>query len=84
MYQVHRTDSYTDLSVDVTVGLLSGVKETHGTMWMLACTGDGVEGIGLHVEDILVFLVLSIIISWACRILAHEQNQYNYVYKIPG
>ena len=43
-----------------------------------------VEGIGLHVEDILVSLVLSIIISWTFRILAHEENQYSYVYKILG
>ena len=42
-----------------------------------------VEGIGLHAEDILVSLVLSkIIISWTFRILAHEENQYSYVYKI--
>ena len=39
------------------------------------------EGIGLHVEDILVSLVLSIIISWTFRILAHEENQYSFVYK---
>ena len=43
-----------------------------------------VEGIGLHVEEILVSLVLSIIISWTFRILVHEENQYNYVYKILG
>ena len=43
-----------------------------------------VEGIGLHVEDILVSLVLSIIISWTFRILAHEDNQYSYVNKILG
>ena len=43
-----------------------------------------VEGIGLHIEDILVFLVLSIIISWTFRILAHEENQYSDVYKILG
>ena len=43
-----------------------------------------VEGIGLHVEDILVSLVLSINISWTFRILAHEDNQYSYVYKILG
>ena len=43
-----------------------------------------VEGIGLHLEDILVSLVLSIIISWTFRILAHEENQYSYVYKILG
>ena len=41
-----------------------------------------VEGISLHVEDILVSLVLSIIISWPVKILAHEGNQYSYVYKI--
>ena len=43
-----------------------------------------VEGIGLHVEDILVSLVLSIIISWTFGILTHEENQYSYVYKILG
>ena len=43
-----------------------------------------VEGIGLHVEDILVSLVLSIIIFWTFRILAREENQYSYVYKILG
>ena len=43
-----------------------------------------VEGIDLHVEDILVSLVLSIIISWTFRILAHEKKQYSYVYKILG
>ena len=33
---------------------------------------------GIHVEDIfeLVSLVLSLIISWTLRILAHEENQY--------
>ena len=41
-----------------------------------------VEGIGLHVEDIFVSLVLSIILSWTFRTLAHEQNQDSYVYKI--
>ena len=40
-----------------------------------------VEGIGLHVEDILVSLVIPIIIYWTFRILAHEENQYSYVYK---
>ena len=47
-----------------------------------------VEEIGLDVEDILVSLALSIIISWIFRIifriLAHEENQYSYVYKIFG
>ena len=33
-----------------------------------------VEGIGLHVEDILVSLVFSIIISWPFRILVHEEK----------
>ena len=41
-----------------------------------------VERIGIHVEDILVSLVLSIIISWTFRILAHEDNQYSFVDKI--
>ena len=33
---------------------------------------------GIHVEDIfeLVSLVLSLIISWTFRILAHEEDQY--------
>ena len=43
-----------------------------------------VEGIGLHVEDILFSLVLSIIISWTFRILVQEENQYSYVYKVLG
>ena len=43
-----------------------------------------VEGIGLHVEDIPVSLVLSIIISWTFRTMAHEENQYSYIYKIIG
>ena len=43
-----------------------------------------VEGIGLHVEYILVSWVLSIIISWTFRILTHGANQYSYVYKILG
>ena len=34
-----------------------------------------VEGIGLHVEDMLVSLFLSIIISWTFRILAHEEGK---------
>ena len=79
---VHRIDSYTDLSVDVT--LRSGVKKTHGTICMLASTGHGRGRIGLHVEDILVSLVLSIIISCTFRIVAHEENQYSYVYNILG
>ena len=36
-----------------------------------------VEEIGLHVEDLIVYFVLSIIISWTFRILAHEENQYS-------
>ena len=39
-----------------------------------------VEGIGVHVEDILVSLVLSIIISWTFRILAHEEDQYTVMF----
>ena len=33
---------------------------------------------GIHVEDIfeLVSLVLSLIISWTFRILAHDEDQY--------
>ena len=41
-----------------------------------------VEGIGLHVEDILVSLVLLIIISWTFRILAHEGDQYTVMFTI--
>ena len=37
-----------------------------------------------NVEDILVSLVLSIIISWTFRILAHEEDQYSYADKILG
>ena len=40
---------------------------------------------GIHVEDIfkLVSLVLSLIISWTFRILAHKLDQYSYTqYKI--
>ena len=33
-----------------------------------------VKGIGLHVEDMLVSLVLSLIISWPFSVLAHEEN----------
>ena len=38
----------------------------------------------VNVEDIfkLVSLVLSLIISWTFRILAHEEDQHSYVYKI--
>ena len=39
-----------------------------------------VEGIGLHVEDILVSLVLSIVLSWTFRILAHEDDQYTVMF----
>ena len=35
----------------------------------------------LHVEDILVSLVISLI-SCTFRIPAHEEDQYSYVYKI--
>ena len=38
----------------------------------------------INVEDILVFLIFSIIISWTFRILAHEENQYSYACKILG
>ena len=38
------------------------------------------EGIVLHVEDILVSLVLSIIISWTFWILAHEEDQYTVMF----
>ena len=42
------------------------------------------EGIGLHVEDIFVSFVLSIIKSWTFRIQAHEENKYSFVYNILG
>ena len=40
--------------------------------------------IGLQIKDIflLVSLVLFLIISWTFRILAQEEDQYSYVYKI--
>ena len=44
----------------------------------------GGRNIDLHVEDILVSLVLSIIISCAFRILAHKEHQYSYIYIILG
>ena len=38
---------------------------------------------GIHIEDIfeLVSLVLSLIISWKFRILAHEEDQYTLCLK---
>ena len=89
MYEVHRIDAYTDLSVNVTVR--SGVKKTRGSMfhWQVLhecwpALAMVVEGIGRHVEDILVFMVLLIIISWTFRILAHVEKQHNYVCKVLG
>ena len=43
-----------------------------------------VEEISLKIEDIglLVSLVLSLIISWTFKIMANEDDQYSYVYKI--
>ena len=37
---------------------------------------------GIHVEDIfeLVSLVISLIISWIFRILAHEEGQYTVMF----
>ena len=73
------------------VTVRSGVKEARCSVfhWQVlhGCSPAPtmvMEGIGLNVEDILVSLVLSIIISWTFRILAHEENQYSYVYKILG
>ena len=42
---------------------------------MFASSGDGGEGI--HIEDIfeLVSLVLSLIISWTFKILAHKHDK---------
>ena len=39
---------------------------------------------GINVEDIfyLVSLVVFFNISWTFRIMAHEEDQYSYVYKI--
>ena len=89
MYGVHRRDAYTDLSVNVTV--LSGVKKTRGSAihWQVlhGCWPEPamvVEGIGLHVEDILVSLVLSLIIFWTFITPVHEEDQYSYVSKIIG
>ena len=72
---------YNDLSINVTVR--SGVKKTHGSTfhWQVlhGCwpiPAMVVEGIGLHAEDILI------IKSWTFRIMAHEENQYSYVYEI--
>ena len=64
------------------VGPASNVYQLHRTDAYTHLSAVVVEGIGLHVEDILVSLVLSIIISWTFRILAHDGNQYSYVYKI--
>ena len=38
---------------------------------------------GIHVEDIfqLFSLVLSLIISWTFRILAHEEDQYTVLFR---
>ena len=65
VYELHRIDAYTDLSVNVTVR--SGVKETRSCIfhWQVLhgcwpAPAMVVEGIGIHVEDILVSLVLSI------------------------
>ena len=66
----------------------SGVKKTRGTTWMLinSIPPMVMEGIGLHVEYIHVYLVLSITrpISWTFKILTHEENQYSYVYTTLG
>ena len=70
MYEVHRKDMYTDTYTDLVL---------RGYWPALAMV---VEGIGLHVEDLLVSLVFSLNISWTFRILAHEEDQYSYVYKI--
>ena len=74
-------DVYNDSSINVTIR--SGVKKTHGSTfhWQVlhGCWPTPamvVEGIDLHAEDILI------IKSWTFRIMAHEENQYSYVYKI--
>ena len=38
---------------------------------------------GIHVEDIfeLVYLVLSLSISWTFRMLAHEEDQYTVMFR---
>ena len=53
--------------------------------WLLASTGDS-DGMNRHWRYILllVSLVLSLIISWTFRILAHEEDQHNFVHKILG
>ena len=52
---------------------------------MLASTGDMVVE-GIHVEDTCIFepvsLVLSLIISWTFRILAHEEDQYTVFFSL--
>ena len=50
--------------------------------WLIS--NGGGKNIDPHIEDILVSLVLSIIISCAFRILAHKEHQYSYIYKILG
>ena len=98
MYEVHRIDAYTDFPVNVTVrsGVRKTCGSTFHWQVLHICwpaptvvveaknldKRSLVEGIGLHVEDTLVSLVLSIIISWTFRMLTHEENQYSYVYKI--
>ena len=49
---------------------------------LLGWPAPAMEGIGLHVEDILVSLFISIIISWTLRILAHEEDQYTVMFTI--
>ena len=73
------------------VTVRSGVKETRGSTfhWQVlhGCWPSPamvMEGIGLHVEDKRVSLVLLIIISWTFGILVHEDNQYSFVCKMLG
>ena len=70
MYVVQRINTYTDLGLSVSVTVRSGVKKTRGSTfhWQVlhGCWPAPVmvvERIGLRVEDMLISLVLSIIIS---------------------
>ena len=71
----------------MSVTIHSGVKETNGDSlasidWML--DGDG-GGRKTYYRYILTCLfVFSLILSWTFGILAHEEDQLSYVYKILG
>ena len=79
-------DAYTDLSVSVTV--LSVRKDIwkHDSLsslaWLLASSGEGRNTRWKYILTCLLGSELSLIISWTFRILAHEEDQYSYVYKM--